>query len=77
MFYIDFISAFNILSISAMPFFAEPNSPFSMKPTINKFIREDHPDGISFFGSKMAAGSAAIQSNLKISQAAYDRKWLI
>ena len=28
----DFISAFNILSISAMSFFAVPNSPFSMKP---------------------------------------------
>jgi hypothetical protein len=28
----DFISALNILSISAMSFFALPNSPFSMKP---------------------------------------------
>jgi len=28
----DFISAFNILSISAMFVFAVPNSPFSMKP---------------------------------------------
>jgi hypothetical protein len=28
----DFISAFNILSISAMSFFAVLNSPFSMKP---------------------------------------------
>ncbi len=28
----DFISVFNILSISAMSFFAVPNSPFSMKP---------------------------------------------
>ena len=28
----DFISAFNILSISAMSFFAVPNSPISMKP---------------------------------------------
>ncbi len=30
--YKDFISAFNILAISAMSFFAVPNSPFSMKP---------------------------------------------
>jgi hypothetical protein len=28
----DFISAFNILSISAMSFFAVPNSPFLMNP---------------------------------------------
>ena len=28
----DFINALNILSISAMSFFALPNSPFSMKP---------------------------------------------
>ena len=27
----DFISAFNILSISAMSFFSVPNSPFSIK----------------------------------------------
>jgi hypothetical protein len=28
----DFISAFNILSISAMSFFSLPNTPFSIKP---------------------------------------------
>jgi len=31
LFSIDFISAFNILSISAMSFFSVPNSPFSIK----------------------------------------------
>ena len=31
LFYKDFISAFNILSISAMVLFGVPNSPFSIK----------------------------------------------